>query len=246
LGYPGARVVECEERRTPDIVGFFLPLLVCREVLAMPRSDRTAKSNLLNALEKLHRNVARAFDQEPDYPRNPTNERERYAAALVVVAQYFSSLSEKPTAARFFELASAIADLNNGTVHPLLQQVPPDNRPADPSQLWRARARVALGLEALLRSGLNRSEAAAKIATQYSSIANLAGVKAKDSKLQTTVFGWRRELKAGRVKNFEASELFAEGIKRIDQLASPEAYRKFAIRQFAEAANFSCVFSPSA
>jgi hypothetical protein len=93
---------------------------------------------------------------------------------------------------------------------------------------------------------LNRSEAAAKIATQYSSIANLAGVKAKDSKLQTTVFGWRSELRAGRVKNFEASELFAEGIKRIDQLASPEAYRKFAIRQFAEAANFSCVFSPSA
>jgi hypothetical protein len=28
----------------------------------------------------------------------------------------------------------------------------------------------------------------------------LAGVKAKDSKLQATVFGWRRELKAGRVK----------------------------------------------
>jgi hypothetical protein len=209
----------------------------------MSRSDRTAKSKLANALEKLHRNVARAFDQEPDYPGNPTNERERYAAALVVVAQYFSSVAGRPIADRFFELASAIADLNNGTVHPLLRQVPPDNRPADPSQMWRARARVALGLEALLRSGLNRSDAAAKIASQYSNIANLAGVKAKDSKLQT--IGWRRELKAGRVKNFEANELFAEGIKRIDRLASPQGYRKFATRQFAEAANFSCVFSPS-
>jgi hypothetical protein len=218
----------------------------CLEVLAMPRSDRTARSKLLNALEKLHRDLARAFDQEPDYPSDPMNERERYAAALIVVAQYFSSLSEKPIAARFFELASAIADLNHGTVHPLLQQVRPDNRPADPSQLWRARARVALGLEALLRSGLNRSDAAAKITSGYSSIANLAGVKAKDSKLQTIVFGWRRELKAGRVKNFEASELFAEGIKRIDRLASPQEHRKFAIRQFAEAANSSCVFSPSA
>ena len=146
----------------------------------MPRSDRTAKSKLLNALEKLHRNVARAFDQEPDYPGNPTNERERYAAALVVVAQYFSSLAEKQIADRFFELASAIADLNNGTVHSLLRPVRADNRRADPSQLWRARARVALGLEALLRSGLNRSDAAAKMASQYSSIANLSGAKAKD------------------------------------------------------------------
>jgi hypothetical protein len=235
---------------SPDILvctsGFFVPFLVYREVLAMPRSDRMAKSKLLNALEKLHRSVARAFDQEPDYLGNPTNERERYAAALVVVAQYFSSVAGRPIADRFFELASAIADLNKGTVHPLLQQVRPDNRPADPSQLWRARARVALGLEALLRSGLNRSDAAAKITSEYSSIANLAGVKAKDSKLQTIVFGWRRELKAGRVKNFEAIELFAEGIKRIDRLASPQEHRKFAIRQFAEAANFSCVFSPSA
>jgi hypothetical protein len=212
-------------------------------MLAMASSNKTAKSNLLNALKKLHRNVARAFDQEPD--GNPVNERERYAAALDSVAQYFSSVAGRPIADRFFELASAISDLNKGTVHPLLRKVRPDNRPADPSQLWRARARVALGLEALLRSDLNRSDAAAKIASQYSSIANLAGVKAKDSKLQTIVFGWRRELKAGRVKNFEASELFAEGIKRIDQMASPRGYREFAIRQFAEAANFSCVFSPS-
>jgi hypothetical protein len=98
-----------------------------------------------------------------------------------------------------------------------------------------------------VRTGvLNRSDAAAKIASQYSSIANLPGAKAKDSKLQTIVFGWRREFRAGRVKNFEARELFAEGIKRIDQLGSPQERRKFAIHQFAEAANFSCVFSPSA
>jgi hypothetical protein len=66
----------------------------------MPRSDRATKSKLLDALERLHRNVAQAFDQEPDYPRNPMNERERYAAALIVVAQYFSSLAEKRIADR--------------------------------------------------------------------------------------------------------------------------------------------------
>jgi hypothetical protein len=204
-----------------------------------------ARAKFLKALEELHRDIARAFEQEPDYPLDAMNERERYAAALIVLAKYFSSLSVKTIAARFFELGSAIADLNNGTVRSLLRPARADNRPADPSQLWRARAHVALGLEALLRSGLNRQDAALKVARQYSSIASLAGLRAKDSALQTTLFGWRREFKAGRVKNFEASELFAEGIKRIDRLSSRQGYLRFATRQFDEAAEFSCVFSPS-
>jgi hypothetical protein len=198
----------------------------------MPRSRTTAKSKFLNALEKLHRDLARAFEQEPGYPLDSMNERERYAAALIVLANYFSSLSVKPIAGRFFELGSAIADLNNGTVHSLLRPVRADNRRADPSQLWRARAHVALALEALLRSGLNRQDAALKVARQYPGIASLAGLRAKDSALQTTLFGWRREFKAGRVKNFEASELFAEGIKTIDRLSSRQGYLRFATRQF--------------
>jgi hypothetical protein len=200
----------------------------------MSGSDGTTKSELLNALEKLHLNVAQAFDQEPDAPRNPVNERERYAAALNSVAQYFSSVVGRPIADRFFELASAIADLNIGTVHPLLQQVQPHNRPADPSQLWRARARVALGLEALLRSGLNQSDAAAKIARDYSSIAKLAGAKARTSSLQTTLFGWRKRFLLGRIKNFEAQELFSAGLETIAALPQDQHLAEFAERQLSE------------
>src|SRR5436309_9438264 len=140
----------------------------------MARTDASAKLKFIEATTWLHRTVSKAFDQRPDYPRNPLNERERYAAALIGIAQYFTSVTGRPLGERFFELASAIADLNAGTVHPLLRPVRADNRRADPSQLWRTRARVALGLEALLRSGLTRNDAAAKIARQYSSIANLA------------------------------------------------------------------------
>jgi hypothetical protein len=210
----------------------------------MSRS-RLSTLELREASKKLHRGVAQAFEQEPDAPRMPINERERYAAALSIIAQYFSSIVGQQFGDRFFELASAIADLNSGTVRSLLRPVRVENRPADPSDLWRARARIALGLEALLRSSLNQNEAFAKMRGHHSSIANLAGLKAKDSKLQTIVFGWRRELKAGRVKNFEANELFAEGIKRIDQLGSPRQHREFASRQLAGATELSCVFSPS-
>ena len=116
---------------------------------------------------------------------------------------------------------------------------------ADPSQVWRARARVALGLEALLRSGLNRHDAIAKIASRHPSVADLAGVRRDRFKPDVIVLGWRREFKARRIKNFEASELFAEGIKRINLLKSAQAHRTFALRQFAEAAISSRVLSPA-
>src|SRR5262245_33581612 len=211
----------------------------------MVRADATSKSKFIKATKSLHQTVTQAFAQEANASRTPFYERERYAAALMAIGGYFTSLEGRPIGQRFFELGSAMADLNSGIVHPLLRPARADNRPADPSQLWRARAHVALGLEALLRSGLNRLDAAAKVPRQYSSIASLAGPKAKDSTLETTLFGWRREFKAGRVKNFEASELFAEGIRRIDRLSSRQAYLSFAARQFGEAAVFSCVLSPS-
>lgn len=213
--------------------------------MATARSNAKAKTKFLKATGKLIRTISRAFDQGPELPHTSVNDRDRYAAALFAMAQYFSALAGRPLGDRFFELGSAIADLNNGTVHPLLRPVRSDNRRADTSQLWRARARVAMGLEALLRSGLNQTDAAAKLASRHSDIANLAGRKAKYSTLQTIVFGWRRELKAGRVKNFEASALFAEGLERINRLASAQAHRKFADRQFADAVDFSRVLSRS-
>jgi hypothetical protein len=204
-----------------------------------------AKSKFIKASTKLCQDIRKAFSQESDAPPTPGNERERYAAALVIIGQYFVSVAGKPLGGRFFELGSAIADLNVGTVHPLLRPARAAYRPPDHSQLWRARAHVVLGLEACLRSGLNQEEAAAKIARQLPSIAKLAGMKAKDSTVQTIVVGWRKEFKAGRVKNFEASEVFAEGMNRIEELKSSQDLREFATRQVAEPAKFLRVLSPS-
>jgi hypothetical protein len=200
-----------------------------------------ATTRFAEATEKLHRTVDRAFNQDS---ATPSDERERYAAALVGVGQYFTSLVGRPIGDRFFEIASAIADLNFGTVHPLLKPERADHRRADPSQLWRARAHVALGLEALLRSGLDRDDAIAKLASQHPSVADLAEVRGNRSNLRTIVFGWRREFRANRVKNFEANEVFA-GIERINLLKSAHDYRAFALHQFAEAARSSRVLSPS-
>src|SRR6202521_3704052 len=182
----------------------------------MASSDDEARWKLLTAAADLYASVSRAFRQEPDSPRTVGNERERHAAALVRVAQFFCALGDRRLGDRFFELSSAIAELSQGTLHPLLRQARPQSRPADPSQLWRAH--VALALEALIRTGLSPSEAAAEVARKVPKIGNLAGAKARMSKLPTTMLGWRKQISAGRVKNFQAKELLQEAFSRIDHL----------------------------
>jgi hypothetical protein len=208
----------------------------------MARSNAT--TNLREALTELQETVSWAFKQEPGYPRIPVNERERYAAALVAVARFFSGFGRRQIENRFFELASAIADLNMGTVHPVLRPVRADNRRADPSQLWRARAQAALGLEALIRSGLSPNATAAHIAKGIPGLAKLASAKAKQSKPQSILLGWRREFRAARIKNFEATELFSEGMGRMKRLKRPHLLRKFAAEQLSRAVSDIGVLSP--
>jgi hypothetical protein len=153
----------------------------------MPLSKDEAKLKLLTSSADLYADVLRAFTREPDYPRTIANERERYGSALIAIAQFFSGLGDRRLGDRFFELASAIVDLNTGTLHPLLRPAHTENRRADPSQLWRARVRVVLAFEALVRSGVARKDAAAQVARKVS-VAELAGVNAKSERHPGT--GW--------------------------------------------------------
>ena len=212
---------------------------------SQPKLTRThATAEFIKASEKLHRTVDQAFNQEADHQPTPFNEREQLAAALAGVAQCFASVIGRPIGDRFFELASAIADLNVGSVPPLLKPERADHRRADASQMWRARAHIVLGLEALLQSGLDRDKAIAKIERQSANVVNLARVRRDRFKLGVVVLGWRREFRANRVKNFEANEVFAAGIKCIHLPNSAHDWRAFARHQFAEAARWVRVLSP--
>jgi hypothetical protein len=208
----------------------------------MSHSNDEAKLKLLQAAADLYATVSRAFIQEPDYSRTTANERERYTPSLIAVGQFFCALGDRRLGDRFFELASAISDLNAGTLHPFLQPARTDCRRADPSQLWRARARTVLALEAMVRSGVGRKAAAVRLA-RNASVAKLAGAKAKTSSLQTTILGWRKGLLAGRIKNFEARELLLAGREIIRDLPK-ERLIEFAERQLAESADASGALSP--
>jgi hypothetical protein len=201
--------------------------------------DRNGQASI-----QLYKGLEQAFNQEPDFSCTPDSERERYSAALHCVAQFVSSIAGRPFGDRFFELGSAIADLNTGTVHPLLQPVEIRNRCSDPSRLWRARAHVALAYVALVKSGVSRSDAIKRIAREFPAVSKLAGKKA--STRQTVILGWHKQLRQRRVKNFEAIELFSEGTKRIDALTDHHGLLEFALCQIGEASRDDWVLSPPA
>ena len=185
------------------------------------------------------------------------NERERYAAAVVLVGHFFRTLGV-PFAHRFVELGTAIADLNEGARPPILTP----HRPAirDASDLWCARAHVALGLHARLRllsnavphhSGARHrpdlKAAAREIKSRYPLLQNIAGKKAKS--LEDTIVNWRKEFLAshldenlkviGRIRNWLAVDIFTTGQEKMDAMSGTQELRDFADTQFAIAVQVS-------
>jgi hypothetical protein len=192
------------------------------------------------AFSYLRQGLAKAFNQDPTLPRTVENERERIAAAVLFVGQFVATTIDRDIANRyFFELASALGNLNEGIVRPLLKRSPLHGRPPDPSNVWRARARVAVALYAFMRSGLSQGNAAGKIARDHPGLHRLAGKKAGN--FATTIIDWRQEFGAKRVDDFEAAELFAEGIRSIGKLDAAgdlDDLKKLAADQLVKAATF--------
>lgn len=131
------------------------------------------------------------------------------SAGLRVVAKFLSALVDPRYVDQFDELASVLVDLNAGSWPQLVVPANLGTRRPDPSQEWRARANVVLAIEALIASGRRPSDVLVEMSTKHHSITNLAGAKAGN--LRDVLSGWRKEFRQKRIKNFEASELFAVG-----------------------------------
>jgi hypothetical protein len=191
----------------------------------------TPAVDMSGPLNDLVSGVRKAFDQESDL-RSTENDRDRYAAALIVIGKFISNFAGRAYGNRFFELGSAIADLNTGALHPLLALPKQAGRPM-PSQIWRGRANVALALCALVGCKMRPSEAATDIIRKFPKVANLASPRTRLSvnsdSLKKIMLEWRKSFSAGRISNDEAVELFAVGLELIDSLrGNVPALRKVA------------------
>jgi hypothetical protein len=215
-------------------------------------------SDLAQVFEGFANRIREAFSQPSELAMSvEENERERYASALMLVAHFFRTLGV-PFAHRFAELGTAVADLNEGAQPPILSRQRRASR--DASDLWCARAHVALGLHARLRLLSNviphHSEAkhrpdlkaaAREIKVRYPQLKNIAGKKAKS--LEETIINWRKEFLSshlddnleviGRVRNWLAVNVFTTGKERIEAIRITQQLREFADTQLAIAAQIS-------
>jgi hypothetical protein len=211
-------------------------------------NDRHIAIAIFERVVDLVKNLRIAFDQEPQLPPSVENRRERLSAGVRVVAKFVGTLVGlgPKYADPFDELASVLADLNAGAWPELVVPANYRTRRPDPSQVWRARANVVLAVEALIAvealkaSGRRPSDVLKEIATKHPSIRNLAGAKA--GILHRTLSGWRKEFRQNRVKNSEASDLFAIGRELIESRRGDTAALREIARHRLRAARR--VFSP--
>jgi hypothetical protein len=150
----------------------------------------------------LARELDRAFE---DVAHSDGDKREQLAVALMTIAKFLAEVISPQHANVLFELGSAIADLNSGAVHSLLDP-PKDIARRDSSQTWRSRANAVLAVEALYATGSPLDLAAGDVLRM---IQQHLGGEPRGS--VGTLLTWRKEFSAGRVKNDEANELFAVG-----------------------------------
>ena len=179
----------------------------------------------MNSLALLHDKLLR-LQGELDaafMPQLTGEDRHRYVQALTAIANFLDGISPIDRhSIKLIELASALSDLDQGTIAPFLRAQHIENRAPDSTQKWIGQAHVAISLEALVLTGQTRPSAANHIETDYPSIFSLATRKAKN--LRTVILGWHREFEHGRVKNDLAKRLFDVGHWHLKEYAALPEY----------------------
>jgi hypothetical protein len=198
-----------------------------------PKSD-----DLSSAVRWLLFELERASSAEP---ASPKNERERYIYIQVALSKFVRKVGGTLEQTRhIWELAQQLDDLDRGIVGPALKPARfGKGKTGDSSLVWGARGGVAMGLEALIRLGKSREEAAKSALRDFPSISRLMTAKSKNS--VAAMLSWhdeflRRQAGKGRSKNSYLANIFDIGAEGLEMCAgSPVLLRRFAQNQFARA-----------
>jgi hypothetical protein len=174
-------------------------------------------------------------------PASPKNERERYILILVALSKFVRKVGGTLEQSRHIcELAQLLDDLDRGIVGSALEPTRfGKGRTGDSSLVWEARGRVAMGLDALIRLGKSRQDAAKSALRDFPGIRRLMTAKSKNS--VAGMLSWHDEFlrsKAGkgRSKNSYLANTFDIGAEFLEQcVGSPVLLRRFAQIHFERA-----------
>jgi hypothetical protein len=146
-----------------------------------------------------------AFDSDAA----PEQERSRYVYALYGLDDFFRGWNGSDHYSdKLMELASALDDLDDGIQPPLLTPAPKGKgRRREPSAKMRARAFVALALDALLKGGEEMQNAAAHISqSRHKALKRLCDKRSPN--IASSAREWRDAFSAGDITDREAVAIF--------------------------------------
>lgn len=176
--------------------------------------DALGENGLTSAVAELIHELMRAFDQTAGPDPEPSYTRARYIMALQSIAVF---LQQVPTfqnfGHEFAKLASALDDLNQGTVHPILKPSNVANRPPDSTEVWMSRAKVAFAVELLLRSKMTEAKVKHLVDKHFPTI---IGFAKRSGGAGQAAIAWRNMLVGRRAKNRIAAMVFEQKIAEID------------------------------
>jgi hypothetical protein len=154
-------------------------------------------SELAALLASFGRELELAFNSFPE-GNSPAHKRKRYILALRVIAKFFRASPGSPNLSRcFFELATALRDLNYGVVDPLLK--PSSSQSGDATAEWCKRATAASQVRLLVLDGLTRKEAGKKVAEE---------LRKKPSSILSWYDEFRKPAGQSKIKNPIARSIF--------------------------------------
>lgn len=200
--------------------------------------ERADSDDLPSAVRWLLSELERASSADP---ASTKNERERYIYIHVALSKFVRKVGGTLEQTRhIWELAQQLADLDLGIVSPALKPARfGKGKTGDSSLVWGARGSVAMGLQALIRLGNSREDAAKSALRDFPGISRLMTAKSKNS--VAGMLSWHDELLRwqagkGRIKNSYLASIFEIGAEVLEMCAgSPVFLRRFAQNQFARA-----------
>jgi hypothetical protein len=159
--------------------------------------------------------------------------RDQYVKALAAVCRFLLEI-DPLHAERFLDLGQAIADLNRGARHPLLEKQTKAH--PTPFVVSQGKNDVVFAMELLIAAGMSAREAAKDLLKRFPGIQNLAAPYSRrpntKAAFETALLGWRRTLNAdSRPKDADAARSLAfhrESIPVLAERVPPEALRQMA------------------
>jgi len=161
--------------------------------------------NLQRAFGDLLPKLKRAYGQPA---RDAADERSQHAVAQLAVAQFLNQVGPDGLAHfadQFAKLAQALNDLDNGIRAPIFDLALVKR--SDRTEIWLARALVAIAVEILRQCGHSRSrESAAEwVAQKYPHLEKLITERGADLErshdLKTTIISWCGDFSSPKIRN---------------------------------------------